>query len=99
MLSHHPISTRTNTLLPYSTLFRPAAACFQRSKLLRDMPQKILLGDPEYGALLTIILGAGDRRHADDRHCHDERKSHAFHSNDHFDTPTICLAQTNPIAA
>src|SRR3546814_17355685 len=50
-----------------------AAACFQRSKLLLDSPQKIRLGDPEYGALLTIILGAGDRRHADDRHCHDEQ--------------------------
>src|SRR3546814_19772610 len=59
-----------------------AAACFQRSTLLLDSPQKIRLGDPEYGALLTIILGAGDRLHADDRHCHDGRKSHAVYSSE-----------------
>src|SRR3546814_14743997 len=63
MLRRHPRSTRTDTLCPYTTLFRSAVACVSLRARLHD-PGALCLPQPLiFGAGLRPARQSGDALH------------------------------------
>src|SRR3546814_17451514 len=57
MIRRPPISTRTDTLVPYTTLFRSVARSFAQTEVTREVYDDI--SDPHLG----LFGGAQDRKH------------------------------------
>src|SRR3546814_1000557 len=65
MIRRPPRSTRTDTLFPYTTLFRSAGAIIYSGKLFPDWKGSMFIGGLSSGALIRVALDSESARKAD----------------------------------
>src|SRR3546814_5047493 len=83
MLRRPPRSTRTDTLFPYTTLFRSHRRCDRRDRRLAPLPERVRdRSCPLLGAVpvpLRVLVGlarAGGRTRAPPPRAHDRSEEH-----------------------